>query len=120
MCTQYSADWVEVYGTKYQLPFALLIDKTEDDDLVFGEVTQIYVAQNCLFCLNLLPCKLNIFLIPCMCMLYYCHRYHKETFFVINHKDLSHFHPIGLYHRRNITDNSLSRFAVPQSNVIVP
>ena len=34
---------MEVYGTKYQLPFALVIDKIEDDDLLFVEVTQIII-----------------------------------------------------------------------------
>ena len=34
------ADWVRVSGTKYQRPFALVIDK-HDDELRFGEVISI-------------------------------------------------------------------------------
>lgn len=119
MCTHCSADWVEVYGTKYQLPFALLIDKTEDDDLVFGEVTRIYVAEKCFVLFEFIVLQAE-----------YQSHYHAYALFlppvsqresyVIKHEDLSHFHPIGLYHRRNITDNSLLKFAVPRSNVVVP
>ena len=39
---------MKVCGTKYQLPFALVIDNTEDDDFIFGEVTQIYVIDSSL------------------------------------------------------------------------
>lgn len=50
MTLLYSASWVKVHGTKYQNPFPLIIDKCDaddDDDLVFGEVTDIIVADKC-------------------------------------------------------------------------
>jgi len=79
MCTHCSADWVEVYGTKYQLPFALLIDKTEDDDLVFGEVTRIYVAEKCFVLFG----KFNLTTTRMLC---FCHQYHKERVMLLSMK----------------------------------
>ena len=98
-----SANWVEIYGTKYQLPFSLVIDKTEDDDLVLGEVTQIYVVDNSYVLFEFILLETEFFshyhayavLLPPVL---------QRKSYVIKHKDLLHFHPIGLYHRNMISD----------------
>ena len=69
-----SANWVEIYGTKYQLPFSLVIDKTEDDDLVLGEVTQIYVVDNSYGLFEFILLETEFFLIT-MLMLYCYHQF---------------------------------------------
>lgn len=114
-----SANWVKVYGTKYQLPFTLVIDKTEDDDLVFGEVIQIYVLDN--------SCVVFEFVLLQAEFLSHYHAYAvllppviQRKNYIIKHKDLPCFHPIGLYHRNMISDNSLLRYAVTRSNIFIP
>ena len=39
-CLLFSVSWVKVFCTKFQLPFALVIDETEDN-LISGDVTKI-------------------------------------------------------------------------------
>jgi len=109
----YSANWVTVYGTKYQTPFALAVDKSEDgEDLLFGEVTNILVADNyciIIFEFDLLKAE-------------FLHHYHAYAVllppvlsrqrYLIKHSDLPSFQPLGLYHSDCISDNSLFRYIV--------
>ena len=76
ICT-YSANWVKVHGTKYQIPFAIIVDKSDNDDdnLVFGEVTDILVADKCsiIFELSVLTAE-------------YVHHYHAPATCIIKTK----------------------------------
>ena len=110
---------MKVCGTKYQLPFALVIDKTEDDDLILGEVTQIYVIDNSFVMFEFIVLQ-SEFLVH-----YHAHAVLlppvlQRKSYVIKHEDLSYFYPIGLYHRNMISDNSLLRYVVTRSNIFIP
>lgn len=110
---------MKVCGTKYQPPFALVIDKTEDDDFIFGEVMQIYVIDNSLVMFEFTILQAEF--------LPHYHAYAallppvlQRKNFVIKHQDLPCFQPIGLYHRNMISDNSLLRYVVTRSNIFIP
>ena len=117
---EFSANWVTVFGTKYQLPFGLVVGKSEDEeDLMFGEVVDILVADNhcIIFEFDLLEAE-------------FLHHYHvyavllppvpSRQRYLIKHSDLPCFQPLGLYHSDYVSDNSLFRYIIPKSNVYVP
>ena len=105
-------------GTKYQLPFALVIDKTEDD-LIFGEVTKIYVIENSfvIFEFTILQAEFlphyhaHAVLLPPLL---------QRKNYIIKYEEVPCFHPIGLYHRNMISDNSLLRYVVLRNNICIP
>ena len=58
------ANWVRVNGTKYQTPCALVVEKSDDKELLFGKVISILVGAKCvIFEFQLLKSE-------------FCHHYH--------------------------------------------
>ena len=114
MCFAYRANWVRVNGTKYQMPFAVVIGK--DEELTFGNVTSIYVdGKSVLF---------EFF--PMITHQFY-HHYHAFALaapavrcrYLIKHTDLPDFHPYGLYHSTSVSNDSTLQYVVLKSNVYV-
>lgn len=104
----FSANWVKVNGTKYQIPCALVVGKSQDgeDDLMFGEVLRILVnLKTVIFEFKRLASK-------------FCHNLHCFSVsspsiarkYYIKQCDLLDFHCYGLYHCH------ASRFIVLRSN----
>ena len=65
-------------GTKYHMPFVLIAGKTEDEDLIFGNVVSIFVhCQSVLFEVEILN---SHFVLTTMPMLYRCyHLLYRHT-----------------------------------------
>ena len=94
-------------------------DGDDDDDLVFGEVTDILVADKCSIIFEFYVMEAQ-----------YIHHYHAHALllppvlsrqkYLIKHRDLAHYQPLGLYYCNSISDNSLMRYAVTRSKVHVP
>ena len=113
----FSANWIKFHGIKYQIPFGLVVDKSEDEeDLIFGDVKNIFVADSCSVIFEFEELESE-----------YIHHYHAFALllppvpsrkrYLIKHSDLLSFQPLGLYHCNSVSDNSLLRFAVPRSNM---
>ena len=114
----YRANWVQVNGTKYQMPFAVVVGKKEDD-LVFGKVENIYVDA-----------KTVIF--EFIEMLTHCFSSHYHVFvvsvppvpvrlkYLIKQQNLIDYHPYGLYTSSHISSNPTLEYVVLRSQVYVP
>ena len=106
---------MKVNGTKYQVPFVLVVGKSEDADLAFGEVHSVLVhGQLVLFEYHLLEAQ------------FYPH-YHLYALsltplsdrqsYLIKHRDLLNYHPYGLYHNASISADHSLRYTVLRSNI---
>ena len=105
-------------GTKYQMPFALVVGK-DDEDLVFGKVVNIYVdVKTVLFeFFPMLTCNFS-------------HHHHAFILslpplsvrckYLIKQQSLLDYHPYGLYTSLNISTNSHLEYIILRSNVYVP
>ena len=110
------ANWVKVNGTRYQTPFAVVIGQSDkEEELLFGHVLNVLVySKEVLFEFELLDVQ-------------YCKHYHAYALsippnsssqkYLIKHKDLLHYHPYGLYHCHNITNNPLIQYTVLRCNI---
>ena len=110
---------MRVNGTKYQLPFALVIGRDSEEELKFGKVVTIYVdGQSTIF--EFLP------------MLTYqaYHHYHayalksqplsSRCMYLIKHSDLVEYHPYGLYHSTSVSTDTTLEYVGHKSNVYIP
>jgi len=113
----YRANWVKVNGTHYQTPCALVVGKSDDEDLLFGNVNCILVhKKQVYFEFELMETQ-------------FCNHYHAYALslppqsarqqFVIKHKDLLSHHAHGMYHCNNISSNPSVQFCVVRSNIYV-
>lgn len=96
----------------------MIIDKCDDDedDLIFGEVTDVLIADKCSIIFEFFVVKGQ-----------YLHHYHAHELllppvlsrkkYLIKQRDLAHYQPLGLYYCSSISNNSLMRYAVTRSNV---
>ena len=114
----YRANWVKVKGTKYQTPFALIIDE-EDGEIKFGEVFGIEVEDANVF-FEFVPLH----------TLYFCKHFNayalarppmdtnRQNYF-INHKDILDFHPHGIYTSQNVLANPTLLYVVLRYDVFI-
>ena len=103
-----------VNGTKYQTPHVLIIGKSEDEDLVFGNVLNVLIhQQSVLFEVEILNSS-------------FCPHYHAYALcvlpsssqtYLIKHSDLACYHPFGLYYCPHISSDLTLRYTVIRSNV---
>ena len=80
-------------GTKYNAPCVLIVGKSEDEDLIFGNVTNIFIHNQSLlfFEVEILNSK--------FCPHYHAYAISMPPSFVqqlIKHSDLTCYHPYGL------------------------
>ena len=104
-----------VNGTKYQIPCVLIIGKSEDQDLIFGNVVNVLIhQQSALFQVEIMSST-------------YCPHYHAyalsvlpspslETY-LIKHSDLVCYHPYSLYYCPHISSDFTLRYIVMRSNI---
>ena len=102
---------MQINGTKYQTPCVLVVGKSmEDDELQFGHVLAVLVdCEEVLFEFELMKAE-------------YCNHFHAYALslppashrhkYLIKQKDLASFHPYGMYHCPNITNNPSSFYEV--------
>lgn len=112
-----SANWVCVNGTKYQMPFALIVDK-EEEELKFGMVVNIYVDGSASVFFEFVP----------VVTIEYCSHFHAYALFIptassvsylINHRHLLDFHPYGLYHSTTVLSEHNIQYTVIRNNVYI-
>jgi len=100
----YRANWVCINGTKYQVPFAIIIG-TDDEDLQFGSVVNVYIHEGSV-----------LFEFIKMITHQFYHHYHAYCLslpsatnmhnYVIYHNELPDFHP-QLQCQKTLTINML-------------
>ena len=109
------ANWVKVKGTKYQPPFALIIDE-EDGDLKFGEVLRIEVKDvNVVF--EFIPLH----------TLYFCKHFNAYALarpstnkhYFIEQGNLLDFHPYGIYTSQTVLANPSLLYVVLRYDVFI-
>ena len=101
-------------GTKYKAPCVLIVGKTEDEDLIFGNVTSIFIHNQSLlfFEVEILNSK--------FCPHYHAYAISMPPSFVqqlIKHSDLTCYHPYGLYYCPHLSSEISLRYVVLRSNV---
>ena len=103
-------------GTKYQTPFALIIDE-EDNELKFGEVVGIEVEENNVF-FEFIPLH----------TLYFCKHFNvyalarpstSEQRYLIRQDNLLDFHPYGIYTSQNVLTNPTLLYVVLRYDVFI-
>ena len=102
------ANWVKVYGTKYQTPCALVVGKTDDDPLFERVHKIVFLAKRC--SLNLRK-WMQSFVHTTMPMPSPSHHH-----FLVKQKDLITYHPYGLYRCPHISTVSSLQYSVLRSN----
>ena len=104
-----------VNGTKYQTPCVLIVGKSEDQDVVFGNVINVLVFnQSVLFEVEILSSTFS----P------HYHAYAVSVLpssasqtYLIKHSDLACYHPYGLYYCPHLSSDLTLRYTVIRSNV---
>lgn len=101
-------------GTKYQMPCVLIAGKTEDEDLIFGNVVSIFVhCQSVLFEVEILNS-------------HFCPHHHAHAVsvlpsalqtYLIKHSNLACYHPYGLYYCPHISSDLTLRYTVIRCNI---
>ena len=112
-----SANWVKIHGTKYQIPCAVVVGRSDDDDdeLLFGLVLSILVyCKEVYFEFELLEAQ-------------YCNHYHAHSLsippassiqkYLIKQVNLASFHPYGMYICHNISPSSSLSYTVLRNNI---
>lgn len=107
-CTFHSANWVTINGTKYEQSCVLVIGKTEEDDVLFGEVTRIIVdIKSVYFEFKLYNSFFNRHH-HCYCLSTPA----QTSSYVIHFSKLIHYHPYGLYFSQSFTNTNQQFFTV--------
>lgn len=104
---------MKVMGTKYQVPFALVIGQ-EEELLKFGSVINIFVDSMIVY-FEFIP----------MITEQYHHHFHAyalalpqdKNSYLIKQCHCFDFHPYGLYHSTSISSNSSLQYVVIRSNI---
>ena len=113
--THCRAKWVKVHGTKYQTPCALVVGRSQDDELQFGHVTNIFVhCQQVYFEFELMHAE-------------FCKHIHAYALslpptslrqqYLVEHRYLPTYHPYGLYHCQHLNSDLLVQFTVLRNDI---
>ena len=104
---------MELYGTKYQTPMALVIGKA-NEFLRFGEVNNIYVHGDQSILFEISPMTTN-------CFYGHFHAYvlspGDSTKYFIKHSELLDYHPYGLYTSLSILPDASLLYVIPRTNI---
>ena len=114
MMVLYRANWVKVNGTKYEVSCVLIVGKTSDEELQFGEVTRILVdITSVYFKFKLLDSNF-INHHHCYCL----SSSSDKLLYTIHHSQLLNYHPYGMYYSRTISSDSNRKYAVLRNIII--
>ena len=102
-------------GIKYQLPCVLIVGKNADEDLIFANVTDLYIFEKTLlFGMEILKAT-------------FCYHYHafalsmlpssSQQKFLIKYCDILHHHPYGMYYCPHVSSDISLRYVVLRSNI---
>ena len=102
-------------GIKYQPPCVLIVGKNDDEDLIFANVTDVFICdKTVLFGVEILNSK-------------FCYHYHAfalsirpssiQQRFLIKYSDILYHHPFGMYYCPHISSDISLRYIVLRSNV---
>ncbi len=101
---------MKVSGTKYRMPCVLVIGKTDEDQVLFGEVTRILVdIKSVIFEFKLFRSYFNHHF-HCYCLIS-----PETTHYAIPYSHLIHYHPYGLYYSSSINSEYPQCFSVLRS-----
>lgn len=93
---QYRANWVNVSGTDYRTPFALVVGRDDNENLKFGDIRSIYVnGLTVLF--EFLPMVTLEFHVHTHSYIISSPPVTERCTFLIKHNDLHDYHPFGMY-----------------------
>ena len=101
---------MKVSGTKYRMPCVLVIGKTDEDEVIFGEVTRILVdIKSVIFEFKLFRSYFNHHF-HCYCLIS-----PENTHYAIPYSQLIHYHPYGFYYSSSINSEHPHCFSVLRS-----
>ena len=112
----FRAKWVCVHGTKYQVPFAIVIGLDEDDIVQFGSVENIYVHKGVIF-FEFIPLITHQYLDHFHAYAVVLPKVSERTLYLIKQSEIIDHHPYGLYTAHIVSELSNVQYIVLRSTV---